>query len=788
MDDTSLPGLPTLSAEQSNGPDEGLCTAIDQGAAFLPRVATPPGTAGHSVSVQKLGENLPLLQAWKDGESEQTTVTVLLTEEQFPTEQSSRRTTFINTEAKPSDSATMQNASSQASTKKGSPVQSDPDTLPRSTAEKPIVPSSAPVPAAALITAAKESSQAYGDPVHAETPPSTKIALSGGSAHGVVRLQGSGDIVNADDLHHVHRNGRTSDEARRNIEALLKDEAYKADVLLILQRRVVSRKDPLKYLTILQQEDAALKRWYENAFDEHARFEAAVVIQRKWIFGADTVQAALMLSGKMAKSRAQLRYELLDVLQLRDDIRTQAFEFFEQIAPPISRRVVEIKHRLQDMHNKAQKNSDDGNASVRITSTKHPAFNFVRTSQADLLACNLRLKGIQRKMIAFATREEMRLMNNADGDSGAISRELLKLKKLAVTPSRSEGRQGWNSINAKGTKAEERQLLLPSSIGPVRKTGKNALEDTRILREDMELIANASNDLLKVRNTLALLQAGRPLSEYEAIERAAATVASDAVTESQPSLLRSSSGRRKGAFLDPSRAGSGRPTSRSTRSLLPEQRAAGSSYGRPKPKQADANIVVSPLWICSPSAGWQADHAIACTSSQVATPGAPAGMSMDADSRLGYHLPAANASCNSTIPLDSMTSSSPPIRGGNLVADAYKRAAPNWNAVRYDLPTSSWIACTKPIEFPDPKAGAGGMKLRPTRSLPAFTWQTYTAPRVGYRPTIHGDFVPLRPDSPPIHSRPKSRVMKPPERALIDPRRLVSQADVDRLAVKYGCA
>ena len=585
--------------------------------------------------------------------------------------------------------------------------------------------------------------------------------------------------------------GQANREARKKIEKLIKQEGIEADVLLVLQRRVVGRKDPCLYLSILQKEDAALEKWYEDMMDRHRSFEAAMVIQRKWLFGSDTVAAAMKLSAKLARSRAILRKELLDILELRDDVRTQAFEFFEQVAPPISKRVKEIKVRLEDLQSKAARDAAEGKPGARITSTKHPGFTIVRTCQQEMLQLQTKLKAIEKNMVAFATREEMRILKSADGDPGALSKELLQVKKLAVTPSRGDGRAGWKNMSGKWKAEERRMLLLPSAIGPVRIQAKNALEEIRALREEMDLVVNASNTVQKTRSALAAIRGGKPVNDYEDDEakeavRKAREEAQQGMQLSVLSIFRTMPGSSKSK---PERVPSGKgkegSSSRtsmtsapgSKRPTLQKEHRHMSTKGRlddlPDADFSDrAGIptLASPLWGCSPSGGWQSNHAMLRPVSrqsqtlpvrlpptsaqpspaQQSLPKLEPGASLFASgsrwgglAKLNASIPLAVAATG-VLSLKAMASADPPPNMTNPVTDAYEHPGSKWNPVRFDYPSASWVPCKKPIEFmPKPQPA-----LRNVRSLPALMKDTYSTPQFEYQPRGESDYLPVRPGSP----------------------------------------
>lgn len=540
-----------------------------------------------------------------------------------------------------------------------------------------------------------------------------------------------------------------SHDARSKIEGILKEEAQQSDLLIILQRRVTGRKDPCKFLSLLQRDDKGLVRWHDNVLDRGANFEAAVVIQRKWLFGSDTVKANLILSAKLARSRALLRYELLDILELRDDVRTQAFEFFAQAAPPLAVRVRDLRSRLADVQAKALKDAADGKTAARITSTKHPAFAVLQNFQHDLMEVHTKLKAIERHMLSFATRDEMRMLKDAsdDADPNALLRELLKMKKHAITPSRAgEVRKGWSEMGRWKTE-ERKDFLKPSAIGPERKPAKNALEEIRALRQDTQQMSDAADKLQKIRNSLASIRAGRPVQAVEDAElsRVLAQQKADAQGAMQRAVLGTLFGGKKGPSpFDPSSSLGGNtavPGKPKGLAALARKHGLVSSGTESYPADTGppmASLTQSPLWTYSPASGWGAHHVAARAVPRAQTPG------------LKRSTPAASAAGLLSLEVVPMATTAPRLQGGNLVTEAYSQAGSRWRPVRYDLPTCTWVPCARPVQLPSRTRKKDS--VRPSRSLPSLMSDTYLSPQWEYRPRTpagsSNPYVPVRPSSP----------------------------------------
>lgn len=569
--------------------------------------------------------------------------------------------------------------------------------------------------------------------------------------------------------------GQGAREARKKIERILKDEAQQADLLVTLQRRVVGRKDPCKFLMMLKKDDKALERWHDGAQKKHSDFEAAVVIQRKWLFGDDTAKATLMLSAKLARSRAFMRYELLDILELRDDVRTQAFEFFAQTAPPLASRVRELKNRLAEVQAKAERDAAEGKEGARITSTKHPGFFVVQNLQQDLMQTHTKLKAIQKLMLTFATREEMSMLKEAgkDGDPTTLLRELLSVKKHAVTPSRSEtGRKGWSAMGRWKTE-QRRDFLKSSSIGPERHTTKNALEEIRALREEMRQVNDATDRLQRTRNDLASIQAGRPVQAIEDAEeaRAFAKQRADSEAAMQQAVLNGLFGGKKmGPPPINLRKGNSELTGKPKSIAMLTRKhgiqglaaavadakgriTANANAARDVKAEAEAKLASqtqAPLWTFSPKDGWKADHVASRPPSRLKT---------SSLNLTQLQVP------NETTALDGtmLSSNVTPANIVDPVTRAYNaRPGSKMSSVRYDVSTSSWIPNSSPVQFPSRYTKAES--LRPSRSLPSSMSETYLRPQWEYRPRTPAHtpatsiYRPKRPASPPQFERTIERI------------------------------
>ena len=590
-------------------------------------------------------------------------------------------------------------------------------------------------------------------------------------------------------------------QARKRIEAILKKEARQSDLLVIAQRRVHARRNHNGYLDLLQRDDIALEQWADTCTLRHVRVEAAVHIQARFRSRPFTAEARLSSYVDLSRWRARLRQQLMDIQELRDDVRSQAFEFFEQVAPPMYKRVKELRKRLSEARGRATRDaaaaeervgdtrsektntdarsgkarsearagrantdahsgessndaraadmqgSNEGsprdsasprrwrgalaaqaavmavaavvNPSSRsgvVMSTKHPAFAIVREAQEDLLRTLSKLKALESRMLAFAARGDIKLLKAKDdpfGEPGVISRQLIRQQRVAQTP----GSPKWNVMTARLKQAEKRQLLI-STLVPGRKSTKNALEELKALREEMDAVDEAAHALRRIQQQLLQLQGGRCVAEVD--EEAAPSSKLAAISNED---------RVKVSVLG-ALAGSGHSLVAGSNGALMrrsgDQRGKGGLFAKRLPAgfsmMHDAvrlQPVASPLWVCSPSAGWHAHYAV----------GAP--------KACRFPLPSSSPSSQllSHADADGSDLFSPGIAevGGGIerqravndhpLTDAYAKKLP-WRAP--PQAERSFTPAARSIATPSATARSPRRKaMRPTRSLPALLSKTY---------------------------------------------------------------
>ena len=424
------------------------------------------------------------------------------------------------------------------------------------------------------------------------------------------------------------------DSEQLKIEKLLKREAKQQDELLIAQRRVAARKDPLSFLMMLQHDDKELTKWAEESTARSKVAEAAVLIQTVYRNRPWTMRTQVSVHAKLRHTRYFLRHQLADIDRCKDDVRKQAYEFFEQVAAPLVKRVKEIKKIMAAR--KPMANMKDGTHKSVMT-TNHPMFVGLKLNQEEILVVENKIKDLEAKMVFFATKHEIKKLKSASDEytsPGEISRELLlKHKKKNEAALLMPGKMN--------KRAEYQRIELLSSLAealPPRKVCTNALEDLKMLREEMTRVMEKQREINQTRMALARLQGGDAVViDPEAPPPAAAEMKEDEMKANVIFTLFSPKKKKppNSPLGNVSFDGPDGPTG----GWGQLRRISSENLLRPKSKEGRGGIgsyllrpTAKPLWVCHPESGWQSDHAVvlpkrgetpASNRSRAATPMAP---------------------------------------------------------------------------------------------------------------------------------------------------------------------
>ena len=102
---------------------------------------------------------------------------------------------------------------------------------------------------------------------------------------------------------------------------------------------------------------------------------------------------------------AELRRQMRDIMELQDDVRKQAFDFMQQVVPPIANRAKELRRVL----------SSKQSSFAGVSSTKHPIFMSLKRNQEELVRAERMLHALEKAMLSrFATYREIHDMKKSD--------------------------------------------------------------------------------------------------------------------------------------------------------------------------------------------------------------------------------------------------------------------------------------------------------------------------------------------------------------------------------------
>lgn len=499
-------------------------------------------------------------------------------------------------------------------------------------------------------------------------------------------------------------------DSRKRIEGLLAQEARELDEIIVAHRRVIGRRDHPGYLKMLQQEDTELDRWFEVILLRFLQDKSSFRIAFTWKLrqSNDKEQTQRAFDDTMRNARHSLLMQLTDIRELRDDVRKQAFEFFEQVAPPVHQRIKEIKRKLSTCSYSKQRDESSKTGKGVISSTKHPIFQTVKVSQEELLQCEHKLKVLERNMMAFAHRKEMKLLKASDDPysaPGEVARKLMRMRK----EKESSVGMSFDKMSSRGDKVAVRKpQLLVSSYGAARRPAKTVLEELRFAREEMKQLADHQSKLNLIRRDLNV--AAVPFADMPG---------SDALREIEQSVTKSVLTNVFGAKnITPAGGGAnlaaalkGSPS----RGWMAVKRANSEAHLRP---------MATPLWVWSLESGWHAHHGLARPASRDASRPSTANNAQPgaANRTLDYDV----------VPLVGRISTDPkqqraPAPPG-LGITPYGRPRTGVHVERFDH-EGRWVPVLRPVAVPDTSSrasiGSRGSSITPTRSLPKLTWNTY---------------------------------------------------------------
>jgi hypothetical protein len=344
---------------------------------------------------------------------------------------------------------------------------------------------------------------------------------------------------------------------------------------------------------------------------------------------------------------------------------------------------------------------------------------------------------------------------------------MTKSKKLSADPWLGDDSGSWLRTRKKIKEVEQRQILM-SALGPPRKKGGNSLAELKILREEMERVAEETSTLAQTKRQLSRLRAGHaistgdtameadPMSPQSTVNLAmpvaapivapmtvpsAASVKEQAARMTVMSLFRGDG--------DTTKSWNNLPVATATTPKyvgVPQEctlmhRSGSSGSTRPRltatnPKRG-ANRLPPPsdapglqLWACSDSGSvrmqTQATNRIRQPSRRQ-TPNGGLGRST--------RMVGGNRAVGDPNTLSSGETQQPLGFDADSLSKSYSKPLP-WSATRYDPVCARWVAIDRPISplgkrSSSPRKNGHGNDadrdrgVRPVRSLPALLLSSY---------------------------------------------------------------
>ena len=183
------------------------------------------------------------------------------------------------------------------------------------------------------------------------------------------------------------RDARTAewvDALRNAIEKALIREAAESDQVCLAERAVIGRRMPTQFLGLLRGDEKAILVWYQSTINLFLATQAALRIQAIYRDARGTLTPLVKMAHHRALIRARvfLRRQLRTIEELRTDVKAQAATFFTQVAPPLLRRVLNLRQRLAQ----STRNEGDAQGGLSRTAQARQLGEQMRQTTQELVA------------------------------------------------------------------------------------------------------------------------------------------------------------------------------------------------------------------------------------------------------------------------------------------------------------------------------------------------------------------------------------------------------------------
>ena len=304
------------------------------------------------------------------------------------------------------------------------------------------------------------------------------------------------------------------------VDSALRREARLLDEAVLGQRRLRARRDASAYLSVLQEDDKRLV-WECTARGlKHVQIEAAVRLQhgwrnrgnKNWEFRRQALKRSLRCQRKL------LAEDMKTKAAMREDLRAEALAFFETAAPPLVKRLAQLRRNVShtEYHrlHVASTGKTSGHGAGVPTSHAHSTVAAAVSLQSELFETERRLFRLQEQLFItfFGPKEGREKAAKAKLDPAAASVELMQSQ--VRTPEELNGFKHTLGASTAGDsdaaarlreaieqeKVMERRRLLVAAVRT--KPIEGAVEKARAVRDEMNAIEATHKELGRVRKLL----------------------------------------------------------------------------------------------------------------------------------------------------------------------------------------------------------------------------------------------------------------------------------------------
>lgn len=271
----------------------------------------------------------------------------------------------------------------------------------------------------------------------------------------------------------------------------------------------------------------------------HIMSEAAIKMQHAWRWRAQlySPKGKMQLHSTLAKERGLLRKDLVEINELREDLRTEALAFFEIIAQPLVTKQTRLKRLLQnsqyaqlkDAAVEAGAQTAAGGATAVVAQKRarmprghtNPMISNFKTIQAELLDVERALMKLQTMLlkIYYGPKEGALMASACKADPAGTSRKLMKANANKSMPSELDAFTHTMAKAMQGDDQEEearrKRLMRRRMLLAAVKAAKplTPLELTRVVRGAVRDVDITKMSISRAKRVLQQLATGSATQE-----------------------------------------------------------------------------------------------------------------------------------------------------------------------------------------------------------------------------------------------------------------------------------